>query len=57
MLEQKQSEGLFKKLLNKYNELCKDLGIDNGACRSCTPIVKTDESGNLLKNDPKDEIM
>ncbi|SUT89488.1 Uncharacterised protein [[Actinobacillus] rossii] len=57
MLEQKQSEGLFKKLLNKYNELCKDLGIDNSACRSCTPIVKTDENGNLLKHDPKDEIM
>lgn len=55
MLEQKQSEGFFKKLINKYNELCKNLGVDNGACRSCTPIVKTDECGNLLKNDLKDE--
>lgn len=32
----------FKTLLAKYNQLCDELGVDNGACRSCVPIVKFD---------------
>lgn len=55
MAEQKQSEGFFKRLLNKYHEFCQDLGVGNGACRSCTPIVKADEQGNLIKDEPKDK--
>ncbi|MCI5764345.1 DUF5363 domain-containing protein [Actinobacillus porcinus] len=55
MTETKKSEGFFKKLLNKYSEFCKDLGVDNGACRSCTPIVKADEDGNLIKDVPKEK--
>ncbi|WP_243405781.1 DUF5363 domain-containing protein [Pasteurella langaaensis] len=53
MTEQKEKQGFFKTLVKKYNELCKDLGVDNGACRSCTPIVKADKNGNLQKNDEK----
>lgn len=37
-----ENKGWFKKLLAKYNELCDDLGVDNGACRSCVPVVKFD---------------
>jgi len=51
MTEPKEKTGFFKTLVKKYNELCQDLGVDNGACRSCTPIVKSDENGNLIKND------
>lgn len=37
-----ENKNLFKKLWDKYNELCKDLGVDAGACRGCVPVVKFD---------------
>ena len=37
----------FKKAIEKYNDFCKEIGIDQGACRSCVPVVKADENGNL----------
>lgn len=33
----------LKKLWKSYNGFCKELGIDQGACRGCVPIVKFDE--------------
>lgn len=32
----------FQKLKQKYDELCKDLGVEAGACRGCVPVVKFD---------------
>ncbi len=37
-----EHKSFFRKLLDKYNDLCKDLGVDQGACRGCVPIVKFD---------------
>ncbi|MGR6982080.1 DUF5363 domain-containing protein [Testudinibacter sp. P27/CKL/0425] len=38
-----QKKGLFRKVLDKYNELCSDMGVDQGGgCRRCVPIVKQD---------------
>lgn len=37
-----EQKSFFRKLMDKYNELCKDLGVDGGACRGCVPIVKFD---------------
>ena len=37
----------------KYNDFCKEIGIDQGACRSCVPVVKADENGNLKKEEPQ----
>ncbi|MDA3977824.1 MULTISPECIES: DUF5363 family protein [Gallibacterium] len=34
--------GLFRKLLKKYDDFCQELGVDQGACRSCVPIYKQD---------------
>lgn len=53
MGERKQSQNWFKSLVHKYNRFCHELGLDSGACRSCTPIVKTDEQGNIVKTPPK----
>lgn len=53
MSKRKQSQNWFKSLVDKYNRFCRELGLDGGACRSCTPIVKTDEQGNIVKNEPK----
>lgn len=36
------NKSFFRKLMEKYDELCKDLGVENGACRSCVPVVKFD---------------
>lgn len=37
-----EHKSFFRKLLDKYNDLCKDLGVDQGACRGCVPVVKFD---------------
>lgn len=37
-----EQKSFFQKLMDKYNELCKDLGVDGGACRGCVPVVKFD---------------
>lgn len=38
-----KQKGFFRRLWDKYSEFCKELGIDQGACRSCIPVVKFDE--------------
>ncbi|WP_157876232.1 DUF5363 domain-containing protein [Glaesserella parasuis] len=50
-----ESKSFFRTLLEKYNELCKDLDVDQGACRGCVPIVKfdpeqDDKSGEKTKD-------
>lgn len=35
-------KGFFKRLLAKYDAFCQEIGVDNGACRSCVPIVRQD---------------
>ncbi|WP_179108986.1 DUF5363 domain-containing protein [Rodentibacter caecimuris] len=47
MKEQPQ-KSWFKRIWEKYNEFCKDFGVDQG-CRSCVPRVQMDENGNLKK--------
>ncbi|WP_176552295.1 DUF5363 domain-containing protein [Testudinibacter sp. TR-2022] len=46
MVSDKQTsgkKGLFKTLLEKYNQLCKEMGVDQGGgCRRCVPIIKQD---------------
>lgn len=47
------NKSFFRKLMEKYDELCKDLGVENGACRSCVPVVKFDpekEESECTKN-------
>lgn len=37
-----ENKSFFRKLLDQYNDLCKDLGVEQGACRGCVPVVKFD---------------
>lgn len=37
-----QQKNWFKKALEKYEQFCEDLGVNQGACRGCVPIVKFD---------------
>lgn len=39
----KTKKSWFRKAIDKYDEFCKDLGVDQGACRSCVPVVKFDD--------------
>ncbi|TDQ58003.1 hypothetical protein EDC45_1070 [Mesocricetibacter intestinalis] len=39
---QGNKKGFFAGLVEKYNRLCNELGVDQGACRSCVPVVKFD---------------
>ncbi|URL01543.1 DUF5363 domain-containing protein [Avibacterium sp. 20-126] len=38
-----QPKGVLRRLWDKYSEFCKELGVDQGACRSCVPVVKFDD--------------
>lgn len=49
-----QTKSFFRKLLDKYNELCKDLGVEQGACRGCVPIVKFDPERKTDQHYPED---
>ena len=46
-----QQKGFFRKLLDKYDEFCRDAGIDVGNCRGCVPVVKFDDDGKQIKDD------
>ncbi|MBE2893575.1 DUF5363 family protein [Spirabiliibacterium falconis] len=37
-----EKRGILRRLLDKYNELCRDLNVDNGGCRRCVPVIKQD---------------
>lgn len=49
-----EQKGFFRKLMEKYNDLCKDLGVDNGACRGCVPVVKFDPENPKPIDKPDD---
>ncbi len=47
--EKTKALNFFQKLFKKYNEFCSESGLDQGSCRSCTPIVKYDEKTGKVK--------
>ncbi|MBE2896410.1 DUF5363 domain-containing protein [Pasteurellaceae bacterium HPA106] len=53
MTESVEKKGLFRRLLDKYNELCKDLNVDNGGCRRCVPVIKQDPEPEAKARDQK----
>ena len=50
MTEQEKKQGWFKKFLDKYNKLCDELGVEQGGCRGCVPVVKFDPENEEDKN-------
>lgn len=50
-----ENKSFFRKLLDKYNELCKDLGVEQGACRGCVPVVKFDPEEEKKSEQEKDK--
>lgn len=54
MQEQTKKQNWFKKLMAEYNKFCDELGVDQGACRGCVPVVKFDpEKEDKDKNSPE----
>ncbi|MDO4626076.1 MAG: DUF5363 domain-containing protein [Pasteurellaceae bacterium] len=43
----------FKRVLAKYDKFCHELGIDQGTCRGCVPIVKFDPERQKVENTDK----
>lgn len=39
---EQQEKSWFRKALDKYDKFCDELGINQGTCRGCVPIVKFD---------------
>lgn len=37
-----KSQSWFKRMLAKYDKFCEELGVNQGACRGCVPVVKFD---------------
>lgn len=52
MTEQKS---WFKKALEKYDKFCEELGVNQGACRGCVPVVKFDPEPEEKEKQPKDK--
>lgn len=48
-------KSLLKNLKEKYDNLCKDLGIEAGACRGCVPVVKFDPEKDDKSEPPKQQ--
>ncbi|MDO4433060.1 MAG: DUF5363 domain-containing protein [Alysiella sp.] len=49
MAETEQEKPSFwRKLLNSYDQLCKDMGVEQGGCRSCVPKIQFDENGKRI---------
>lgn len=42
MSEQTEQKSWFKKALEKYDQFCDELGVNQGTCRGCVPVVKFD---------------
>ena len=51
VMTEEKKKGWFRTALDKYDAFCKELGIDQGSCRSCVPIVKFDENEDTKKDD------
>lgn len=39
-----------KKLLAKYDRFCCELGVNQGTCRGCVPVVKFDPEKETVKS-------
>ena len=44
----------FKKALEKYDRFCEELGVNQGACRGCVPVVKFDQEKEPQAKKPSD---
>lgn len=56
MSEQAEKKSWFKKALEKYDSFCEELGVNQGACRGCVPVVKFDpETEKEKKSDKNNE--
>lgn len=40
---------LWRKFCKEYNQLCKELGVEQGGCRSCVPKYQFDENGKRIE--------
>ena len=52
MSEQVKQKSWFRKVLEKYDNFCDELGVNQGACRGCVPVVKFDPEPES-KDEPK----
>lgn len=41
--------GFWRKLWQEYQQLCKDMGVEQGGCRSCVPKIQFDEHGKRIE--------
>ncbi|MBN6711481.1 DUF5363 domain-containing protein [Haemophilus haemoglobinophilus] len=53
MSGQSEKKGFFRRMLDAYNQFCDEMEVDQGACRSCVPVVKFDEDA---KQDTKKAV-
>ncbi|EXI63146.1 hypothetical protein MHD_03155 [Mannheimia granulomatis] len=55
MSEQTEKKSWFKKALEKYDRFCDELGVNQGACRGCVPVVKFDPEPEKESKKPNQE--
>lgn len=47
--EQSEKPSFWRKMIDAYQQLCKDMGVDQGGCRSCVPKYHFDENGKRVE--------
>ncbi|AHG79069.1 hypothetical protein X875_4490 [Mannheimia varigena USDA-ARS-USMARC-1388] len=55
MSEQTEKKSWFKQALEKYDKFCDELGVNQGACRGCVPVVKFDPEPEKKQETKKKE--
>ncbi|MDO4895404.1 DUF5363 family protein [Moraxella sp.] len=49
-MSNQENVGFWRKLWNAYNQLCKDMGVEQGGCRSCVPKYQFDDNGKRIEH-------
>lgn len=47
-MKEKSNLSWWRRLWNAYQQLCKDMGVEQGGCRSCVPKMQFDENGKRI---------
>ncbi|TCK69906.1 DUF5363 domain-containing protein [Lonepinella koalarum] len=56
MTEQTKPKSWLRNALDKYNKFCDELGVNQGTCRGCVPVVKFDPEPEQKKQNNNEKV-
>ena len=55
-MSEQEKKGWFRKAVDEYNKICKELGLDKGSCRGCMRRIECDDDGHVKKEKPLEPL-